>query len=467
MRHTIPFALFLTMVANEGDPLLPVSTVDHHGGQAATTEGHEEEDVHQGVLATIAEGAATLVEDATETLHNVQEDAMDELQEVQDAFAEETEDNESSYFLEMSLTRTWSFLPSDLPEVSEAVDYVLGAPETRDTSVAPESEQPKVPFHAYFLLALTVIAMSSIGPMLDLQQDCSPTTKIFWRMSGTAMFLLPPCCIDLVRQGGLPKLTVPQITTFIVAAFCYAVLSNGFVLAIDYTSVGNAVILANCQAILFLFGRVVVGDSISLLEGIGASTAFLGAVLCSKDGSAASDEQSAGKSLGASLYGDCLALMAGIGGAFYLVFAKTVRSHVTLYTFMFCVMAVGSTFTLLFQMFVLEEHVTFDRDPHHGTWGWMNLLADRLPLEVSMVLVCNLMGSVGYIRAMQHFDPLVVSTAGLMEPVIASFLVFFLGLGALPGWLGWIGNLFVAVGTLAVIYPTNNGNDTSKKTAAH
>lgn len=74
------------------------------------------------------------------------------------------------------------------------------------------------------------------------------------------------------------------------------------------------------------------------------------------------------------------------------------------------------------------------------------------------------MGSVGYIRAMQHFDPLVVSTAGLMEPVIATLIVFALGIGALPGWMGWIGNVLVAGGTLAVIYPSSGQE---KKDAGH
>lgn len=120
-----------------------------------------------------------------------------------------------------------------------------------------------------------------------------------------------------------------------------------------------------------MIGRALVGESIRLLEGTGASAAFLGAVLCSRDKSSdgSGDDASGDPLIG--LYGDFLALIAGIGGAWYLLFAKAARSHVSLYTFMFLVMAVGSTFTLLFQMFILEEHVTFDRHIHHGVWGWM------------------------------------------------------------------------------------------------
>ena len=446
----------------ERDPLLTVTSPQQQ--EEEEEEEEEEKDDAQGVLAAIVEGATNLVEGATDTLQTVQENVLEEMNQVHGAFVEETkDDNESSYFLEMSMARTWSILPCDIEHVTEAVDQVLGMPEKDKNITLGVTETPKVPLHAYFLLALAVVSLSSIGPMLDLQQGCSPTTKIYWRMSGTAMFLFPLCCIDLYREG-LPKLTLAQATTFCLAAACYAVMTNGFVLALDYTSVGNAVILANCQAILFLIGRALVGEHITLLEGSGASTAFLGAVLCSRDQSGDGDDDSGESGSFAGLYGDFLALIAGIGGAWYLLFAKAARSHVSLYTFMFLVMAVGSTFTLLFQMFILEEHVTFDRNIRHGVWGWMNTEADRMPLEVSMVLICNLMGSVGYIRAMQHFDPLVVSTAGLMEPVIATLMVFALGIGILPGWLGWIGNLLVAIGTLAVIYPTNGQK---KKEVSH
>lgn len=71
----------------------------------------------------------------------------------------------------------------------------------------------------------------------------------------------------------------------------------------------------------------------------------------------------------------------------YLVFAKTVRQHVPLYQFMFGVMAVGSTFVLGFLTLVLREEFEFSRHGRIGIWGWMNLEADRFPLEATMVIV--------------------------------------------------------------------------------
>ena len=44
--------------------------------------------------------------------------------------------------------------------------------------------------------------------------------------------------------------------------------------------------------------------------------------------------------------------------------------------------------------------------------------------------------------------------ATLLEPVIATLTAVFLGVGLLPGTLGWVGNIMVAFGTFAVVYPS-------------
>jgi len=41
-----------------------------------------------------------------------------------------------------------------------------------------------------------------------------------------------------------------------------------------------------------------------------------------------------------------------------------------------------------------------------------------------------------------------------MEPVVAAFTAVAMGVGVLPGLEGWIGNVLVILGTLAVLYPT-------------
>lgn len=456
-----------------------------------------------GVLGVINEGVELIVDSAAQVVENVEEMAnnvadgveelgdtiresvVEEYNEVKDALVEEMveADDGDNFFLEMSLARNLSILPGDVMNVA-----IAGAEASHATAQDTEAEEGfelppadflplppdqlpsgplATPASAYFLLASAVIALSSIGPLLDLQEDCTPTMKVYWRMSATAMVLLPLAAYSVGKEG-FPRLTFFQWLNFLVAAAAYATMCVGFVQALSYTSVGNAVILANSQAIMLLLAKFMVGERVLMLEGAGAVTAFVGAALCSRDSADSKPDEAGGPSAGTlTLFGDLLALLSGFGGVCYLVFAKAVRHNVPLYLFMFLVMAVGSSLTLLFQYVVLHEHLELSRDELIGIWGWMNWAPDRLPLELTMVLICNMLGALGYVRAMQYFDNLVISTAALMEPVVAEFLAFFVGVGFLPGWKGWLGNALVAVGTLAVIAPSSLSHHGDKKTMDH
>lgn len=302
-----------------------------------------------------------------------------------------------------------------------------------------------VPITAYFLLASAVVSLSSVGALLALQEGVAPTMKLYWRTTATAILLFP-LTYQAIRRDGFPQLSSSLWTMLVLAAFCYSAMCALFVMALNYTAVGNAVILSNTQALMLLIGKLFVGDRVSCLEAMGALVAFSGAVLCSKDSADVADAPG-----GQTLFGDLLALLSAVGGVGFLTFAKTVRSNMNLYVFMFCNMVLTSLYALLYHV-LLGEKLTFDFDVNHGMFGWLNFRVDRLVVELIMAGVCNLFGAMGYIRAMQYFDNLVISVAALMEPVSAEFMAFALGVGFLPSWKGWLGNGLVAGGTLAVVY---------------
>jgi drug/metabolite transporter (DMT)-like permease len=56
--------------------------------------------------------------------------------------------------------------------------------------------------------------------------------------------------------------------------------------------------------------------------------------------------------------------------------------------------------------------------------------------------------------AMAYLDNIIISTATLCEPLLASMIAYTFNVGLLPGPRGWIGNLLVVAGTLAVVYPS-------------
>ena len=48
----------------------------------------------------------------------------------------------------------------------------------------------------------------------------------------------------------------------------------------------------------------------------------------------------------------------------------------------------------------------------------------RLPILLYMAVVVNMIGTMGFVRAMQYFDNVVIAVATLMEPLLASLIAF-------------------------------------------
>jgi len=446
---------------------------------------------------------------------SMSEGLLEEALDVRDALVEELDDadgvEKQFFFLEMNLARHMSLLPEDVVRVAEATappKVQLEGGTRKDASGAeawitdPEKHSligderaakthataAGIPLNAYFLLVSAIFSLSSVGPLLNVQTGVNPVLKVYWRMSATAMVLFPLAAGSVYKEGGIRSATKtlhgPQVVTLFFTAACYATMCVAFVLALQYTAVGNAVILSNSQAVLLLIGKIFVGQRILALEASGALLAFAGAVMCSFD-SADGEETSpleddmitsftnstntastiAGGSNHMTLLGDALALLSALAGVFYLTFAKAVRPNLNLYLFMFLVMFCGSSLILLCMLvYAFSSHhsvyyssdfrITIDCNIVTGIWGWINWRIDRLPLEFTMVVLCNIFGAMGYVRAMQYFDNLIIAVATLLEPVIATLAAVILGVGLLPGSIGWVGNVMVALGTFAVVYPS-------------
>ena len=450
-------SLSSSLRSNEFHPDPSSIVISLHGNvdNDSDNEDHKHEHIHEHGHghkndSEEIEGLPSIIEGVVEEFHDITEAAFDEIHKA---------DEDENYMIEMGLTRNLSILHDD---VVEASGVLQGGSEDQndietgcgDTGGEPSVAEVIIPLSAYLLLFSAIVAMSTVGPLLQLQDDTTATMKVLWRMVGTSILLAPLAFVDVCYHSGMPKLTSPQWFTFSLSTFWFVVMAIAFCLSLDYTSVGNAVILSNSLALILLVGRLCTGAHVTMLEFTGAMVAFAGAVLCSRDAADAMDNgnDSVSGGLGATLIGDLLSIASAIGGVGYVTMAKTSRAHMSLYVFMFLTMSVGSVMVVIFQLTVLREKVTWDCDASHGFWGFLvwNRF-DRLPLELMMVLICNLVGTMGYVRAMPHFDSIVICSVQLLEPVIAEFLSYFAGVGVLPGIVGWIGNAAVAGGTFVVL----------------
>ena len=404
--------------------------------------------IYSSVSGSVSHGLDVIKEDVEVAAEEMREAFVSELQQA---------DRGDTYFLETNLTRALSVLPEELGEfVEEAtgIEVVLGEEhdfksDIEHPSVEVVGKSALSAVGPFLSLLSAVVAVSSNGSALSLLRGVSPPLKLYWRMTATAAVLSIFAVRTLMKLDGRPKLSRSQWLTFAAAVICFSFQCLLFVLALSFTSIGNAVIYANSQAVLLLLGKACVGEQVVLMEGCGALLAFIGAMLCSSDSEGSSEEGEH------ALWGDGLAFLSAVFGVGYLTFAKAVRSHMSVTVFMFLVMLCGSFLVLLFMM-CSDIEISFSANPYDGLFGWLSWRPDRLLVAIWIVFVCNMVGTMGFLRAMQHFDNIIIAVATLLEPMVASFIAYELHVGVLPGTLGWIGNAAVMLGTLGVVYPSVN-----------
>jgi drug/metabolite transporter (DMT)-like permease len=113
----------------------------------------------------------------------------------------------------------------------------------------------------------------------------------------------------------------------------------------------------------------------------------------------------------------------------------------------------GSLIVLLY-IIIVGIPYQFDCDPHIGLFGWFTMEDNHFYILLYIAVIVNVVGMMGFVRAMQYFDNIIIAVATLLEPMIAALIAYIFQAGPIPGYLGWIGNILVVIGTIAVIYPS-------------
>ena len=394
-------------------------------------------------------------------METIGEGVKAEYKEVHEAWHTEMQESVKGkrYFLDMSMCRSLSVLPEDIAEFEEEATGHRRRRSSITGEIEPINRTPGAGISSYMALLGAVIAVSSNGTALALLHEIHPALKLFWRMSAVAVVLSFFAIKTMVKQYKeegkfLPKLTGSQWMTFLSASVCFFLHTLLLFTALTMTSIGNAVIGANSQALLLVLAKLVTGQEVVWMEGFGVLVAFAGCILCSGDEAHEKEEdEDDNTSSATATIGDLLALGSAATGVCYLTFAKAVRSHMSVTVFMFMVMCTGSCLCFLYIASTSVEW-TFDNDPRTGLFGWLTMVNNQVFILLYIAVVCNVVGTMGFVRAMEYFENIIIAVATLLEPMMATLIAFALGVGDLPGTLGWIGNFLVAVGTLGVVYPS-------------
>ncbi|KDO34054.1 hypothetical protein SPRG_01328 [Saprolegnia parasitica CBS 223.65] len=314
----------------------------------------------------------------------------------------------------------------------------------------------------YTVLLSSFVAISSLGVAFDLERGAEPVLKLFWKTSGSCALLLLLVLGQRMLHRSSSALSFDRDTVrrLVLCAVGYTIWNASFNWALARTSVGHVYLLNNCHSLLLVVWRALYCDAIVLYEILGTVAGIGGSVLTALDQAPVVAHSGI---VEASLLGDLGAFLGALGAVVYLLQAKTLRTRLGLLPFMLCHTLLVSLL-LLPTLTLLGEEYSLSRDVNTGLFGWANLRWDRVGLEAFVVLICDFVGGMGYIRVMAYFDPLVVSIIMLMEPILATALGILVGVASIPGVLTCVGSAIVIAATMLVISVNTAASSKGAKT---
>ncbi|OQS04014.1 Drug/Metabolite Transporter (DMT) Superfamily, partial [Thraustotheca clavata] len=241
--------------------------------------------------------------------------------------------------------------------------------------------------------------------------------------------------------------TCVDVVSMVFAGIGYCFFLGTFIYALTMTSVSHAYIFNNCHSLVLVLGKLVFRHPITSGQLVGSLIGLVGGIVTTMDFHPV--DPNAPVTL-PTMTGDLVAFVGALGGVLYLTLAERLRPNVDLMVFMYYLDLIGAIL-LLTIMAGMGMPLEFSIDPHFGLWGWMAPVANRLPVALYIIFVCDFIGTMGYVRALYYFEPIVISIVMLLEPIFATVIGILVHVEAVPGVLTLCGGLLVLAGTALVI----------------
>ncbi len=297
---------------------------------------------------------------------------------------------------------------------------------------APPPSRPRFPPGA--AVAVVVVSVSFAAPLFRLA-DAPAVTASFWRLALAVLLLLPFTWSSWPawRRYGRADWGI-TIASGLALALHFAL----WVTSLAYTTVAASTCLVTLQVVFVaLGGHFLLRDRLSRVGWMGVAIACAGAaVIAAADGKLAPDS-------GRAIFGDALALAAGLGSAVYMLVGRRLRARRGLVEYVFPVYLVAAL-GLAAAMPILHQ-------PAFAGLGTQNFLYFGLLAAVPM-----LGGHTVSNWVMRYLPAHTVATWILLEPVGAALLAWPL-LHEQPGWLVVAGGALVLGGAVLTIPRKGSG----------
>lgn len=145
-----------------------------------------------------------------------------------------------------------------------------------------------------------------------------------------------------------------------------------------------------------------------------------------------------------SVFGDALALAAAAAFCGYLAIGRRVRAWMPLFSYTF---GVNFTAAVLFAVLTLSQGASLAAQGAAGLFGFLSEVRFFV-LTAFVSIVPGTIGHSGFSAVIRYIHPLTLTLACNLEPSLASFLGWAVGVAAAPGWISVVGGAVVSSGAI-------------------
>ena len=268
------------------------------------------------------------------------------------------------------------------------------------------------PRHAWAILALALVGVSSGGPLLASIPEVPPMLRASWRLWATTIVLAPGF---YAQRAWFTNADIRHGTLMILigSGIALAIHFAAWTWSLDHTSLAHSLLFVTSHPLVIVCAMALIRGRLDWMLMGGAALGFLGAALALLDSSPSGEVTYAG---------DAAAFLGAVAGAAYLGAGRVLRStgEMPLFIYAFPVTFIAATILTGISI-VIEAHPPSLR-PHPLGWSDPSYI---LPVS-AMALGAGLLGHTGLNASLRWMPPIIVSVALLFEPILGTLIGYFL-----------------------------------------
>ena len=307
-------------------------------------------------------------------------------------------------------------------------------------------DRPFIP--PYLALTLGVFAVSTAAIFIRFAQQYAPSLVIAAYRLNLAVLLLAPWVLYHNREE-LKRLHARQLWLALLSGVFLALHFATWIQSLEYTTVASSVVLVTTTPLwVALISPFTLREPLTRNAAIGMGLALLGGIgiglsdACIWQNGVFACPSFQDALQGSAVYGDLLAVIGAMMAALYLTIGRSLRSKVSLGSYIFVVYGAAAVVLLLFTV----TTGIFITGPSHGSGEYLFGYPPQTYLWFALLaLVPQLLGHTSFNWALRYLSAAFVSISLLGEP-IGSTLLAYIFLNETPSLFKVFGAILILAG---------------------